>query len=104
MMYIYPEKHTDNTAHSSSILAAQEQRLTQMFSTLNDQVGSDRYLLGDNISVCDYFLFMLCHWGSRLKQPPLQFSNLARCLKGLAATASFQEVCAIEGTHLDLYQ
>lgn len=104
MVYFYPEKHTDNTGYCSSIVAAQEDRITQMFSILDDQIGSNTYLIGNTITICDYFLFMLCHWGSEFKRPPLDFSNLARCLKGLASRVSFQEVCTAEGTSLEIYR
>lgn len=103
MVYFYPENHTNNISYSTSIAEAQEHRITQMFSLLNDQIGEGNYLIGNSITVCDYFLFMLCHWASEFKHPPLNFSHLARCLRGLASIPSFQEVCSIECTCLKIY-
>jgi glutathione S-transferase len=103
MVYFYPEKHTNNVGNYPGIVIAQEHRITQMFSVLDDQIGGNNYLVGNTITICDYFLFMLCHWGSEFKRPPLDFPNLGRCLKGLASRDSFQEVCATEGTSLEIY-
>ena len=104
MVYFYPEKHTDNSDNYSNIVSAQEFRITQMFSILDSQLGSKTYLIGNTMTVCDYFLFTLCHWGSKLKRPPLSFPNLARYLKALVLRDSFKEVCAAEGTSLEIYQ
>ena len=103
MVYFYPEKHTDKAGDCSAVVSAQESRIAQMFSILESQLGNNTYLLGNAMTVCDYFLFMLCHWGSELKRPPLSFPNLARYLKALALKDSFKQVCATEGTSLEIY-
>jgi len=104
MVYFYPNKHTSNASCSPSIVEAQENRITQMFNILDEKIGNRNYLVGNTITICDYFLFMLCHWGSEFKKSPLTFPNLARCLKGLASKTTFQKVCATEGTSLEMYQ
>ncbi|WP_444957948.1 glutathione S-transferase family protein [Microbulbifer sp. ZKSA002] len=104
MIYFYPEKHTTNNNSTPSIVEAQEQRITDMYGILNDQIGDREYLVGNKISICDYFLFMLCHWGSGFKTPPIAFPNLARCLRNLASKEAFQAVCTTEGTKLDIYK
>ncbi|MGI5310016.1 glutathione S-transferase family protein [Rheinheimera sp. WS51] len=103
MVYFYPEKHTTNATLCQSIVTAQENRIISMYGILNDQLGERDYLIGSSISICDYFLFMLCHWGSEFKFAPMKFPNLARCLKRLAHTETFQEVCATEGASLAVY-
>lgn len=103
MVYFYPEKHTDSTDNLVSIVAAQEERITHMFSIVDKQIGLNRFMVGDSITLCDYFLFMLCHWASGFKCPPLGFPNLGRYLKGMAARDSFRKVCDKEGTSLDIY-
>lgn len=104
MLYFYPDKHTTNHSLSRSIIEAQEDRVAGMLSILNDQIGHRYYLVGHSISICDYFLFMLCHWASHFKKQPLTFTNLARCLKNLASMETFKAVCALEKTNIDIYK
>ncbi|MES2675754.1 MAG: glutathione S-transferase family protein [Pseudomonadota bacterium] len=103
MIYFYPQKHT--AGHDvKSIVIAQELRVTEMFSLLDKEIEGKSFLVGSSISVCDYFLFMLCHWASRFSQPPLSFGNLGRYLRGIAKREAVVAVCKIEGTSLELYQ
>ncbi len=104
MVYIYPGKHTTDENVAGSIVKAQEARVTEMFSLLDKQLEGREYLVGNSISVCDYFLFMLAHWGGGFKQPPLSFSNLGRYLRNIAKRPAVQNVCAVEGTSLAAYE
>ena len=103
MVYFYPQKHTAAASGYEEIKQAQEQRITQMFKLIDQELEGKVFLLGDSISACDFILFMLLHWGSGLKQPPLSFPHLAKFLRNMAKRDSVQSVCAIEGTALDLY-
>ncbi len=104
MVYFYPQKHTAATSGYEEIKQAQENRVTQMFALIDQELKGKTFLLGDKISACDFVLFMLLHWGSGLKQPPLSFPNLGRYLRAMAQRESIKSVCAIEGTSLGAYQ
>lgn len=103
MVYFYPSKHTTELGTASTIAEAQESRVTEMFALLNAELEGKNYLIGNDLSVCDYFLFMLSHWASGFKTPPLSFSNLGRYLRELAKREAVIKVCKIEGTSLELY-
>jgi len=104
MMHIYPSRHTADQTATTSIIQAQEVRINEMFALLDEQLGDKEYLLGNSISACDFFLFMLSHWGSGFKQPPLSFGNLGRYLRSLARRPAVQKVCYIERTSLSAYE
>lgn len=104
MVYFYPQKYTAAKSGYEEIKQAQEQRVTQMLALIDKELEDKEFLLGDKISACDFVLFMLLHWGSGLKQPPLSFSNLGRYLRAMAQRESIRAVCAIEGTSLGVYQ
>jgi glutathione S-transferase len=104
MVYFYPQKHTAATSGYEDIKQAQEIRVTQMFALIDQELENKIFLLGDNISACDFVLFMLLHWGSGLKKPPLSFPNLVRYLRRMAQRESVQKVCVIEGTSLEVYE
>lgn len=103
MVYFYPQKHTAATSGHEEIKQAQEIRVTQMLALIDQELEGKTFLLGDNVNACDFVLFMLLHWGSGLKQPPLSFSNLGRYLRMMARRQSIKSVCAIERTNLEIY-
>jgi glutathione S-transferase len=103
MVYFYPAKHTVDTNGTEHIIAAQEARITDMFILLDKALIGKEFLIGNHLTVCDFFLFMLSHWASGFKNPPLAVSNLGSYLRKIAKLSSVQEVCKIEGTSLDAY-
>jgi glutathione S-transferase len=103
MVYFYPGKHTTNTNHTEEIIRAQETRITAMFALLDKSLKGKYFLVGNNLTACDFFLFMLSHWADEFKQPPLSFDNLRSYLCKIAKLTSVQEVCKIEGTNLKAY-
>lgn len=103
MIYFYPQKHTHGQ-ETNDIVKAQELRVTDMFSLIDKQLEGKDFLVGNEMSVCDCFLFMLSHWASGFTQPPLSFKNLGRYLRSLAKRESIVAVCKLEGTSLDRYQ
>ncbi len=103
MVYFYPQKHTTATTGLDAIKLAQQIRITEMFSLLDRELEGKAFLLGDNISACDFVLFMLLHWGSGFERPPLSFPHLSRYLRTMAKRPSVIAVCALEGTNLDIY-
>jgi len=105
MVYFYPEKHCINSNTSDEIIQAQQELIEQSLSLINTQLEKNEqsYLLGDNISVCDYFLFMLLIWADELKNPPLSFPYLARYLKRLVKEPAIITVCKKENLSLEDY-
>lgn len=103
MVYFYPQKHTSATSGHEEIKQAQEQRVTQMLALIDKELEGKEFLLSDRISACDFILFMLLHWCSGLKQPPLSFPGLGKFLRAMAKRESIRAVCAVEGTNLEIY-
>lgn len=103
MIYCYPEKYTTEINSVSGILAAQETRITEILTLLDHELESKSFLVGETISVCDYFLFMLAVWADELKKPPLSFQNLSRYLRQLAQHKAIIRVCQKEGLNLADY-
>ncbi|HSX51459.1 MAG TPA: glutathione S-transferase family protein [Cellvibrio sp.] len=103
MVYFYPQKHIADPLGKDAIKQAQQIRITQMFALLDQELDDKEFLLGDALSACDFVLFMLLHWGRDFESPPLSFLNLRRFLRNFAKRDSVKQVCAIEGTALDIY-
>ena len=100
MLYFYPQRHSGKEADINAIVTIQEQRVTDMFALLDSELKGKDYLVGESITVCDYFLFMLAVWADEFKKPPLSFNNLSRYLKKLATRDSVVRVCEKENLSL----
>jgi glutathione S-transferase len=103
MVYFYPERHSEDSAATSQIHNQQDRRIVEMLALLDSQLEGKQYLLGDNLSLCDYFLFMLCVWADELSVPPLKFKNLNRSLRYIAALPEVANVCRHENLSLEMY-
>jgi len=104
MVYFYPQKHTTDHDSTESIIEAQERRVTEMFELLDRELENRDFLVGNSVSVCDYFLFMLAVWADEFKQPPLSFNHLAKYLCKLAKREAIINVCKKEKLNLADYQ
>lgn len=104
MVYYYAHRHTDDARYIPNIKAAQEIAIAQSLSVINDQLSANQYLLGEQLSACDYFLFMLCEWSLPITDNPLSFKHLAAYLTRLSALANIQKVCDIEQIDLSPFQ
>ncbi|CAM4189737.1 glutathione S-transferase family protein [Pseudoalteromonas byunsanensis] len=104
MVYYYPERHTQNAIMYDDIVNTQQSRISECFELLNKQIGDKTYMVNDQFTVCDCYMFMLCIWADELKKPPLSFPNLNRYLKTLAQHPAIKAVCELEETDLSAYK
>lgn len=82
MIYHYPDRHSNDNIDTKN---KQEIRIIEMFKVLNNELNERVYLLGDDISICDFYLFMLCQWIDTFKVHPFnKLNNLKRYLKKLS--------------------
>lgn len=96
MVYYYPHRHTNDESTIKHVRAAQEVQIANALSVINDQLSKHEYLIGDSISVCDYFLFMLAEWSLPVEKNPMTFPHLAAYLQALSHHPTIKAVCEIE--------
>ena len=95
MMYHYPENYS-LLQDSKSIKYKVEERLTKCFLMFNDILERQPYLLGDNISISDIYLFMLSRWARTFTTPPSGLKNIGAYLNKMIDRPAFQNVFAKE--------
>lgn len=100
MVRYYPQRHTNDESTIPNVVAAQDERIAEALSIINDQLKHNEYLLGSTLSACDYFLFMLAEWSLPIEKSPLTFKYLAAYLKRLCDNPTIKAVCEIEGMDL----
>jgi len=101
MLYFYPEKHTINKNFVPSIKEAQASRLMGMFSLLDTYLEERPFLVGQNVTVCDYYLLMVSIWGRNLPIPPLDLPNIGPYLLNLSDLEVVIRVFGKEGISLN---
>lgn len=104
MVRYYPHKHTTDEASIPSVIAAQDERIAEALSIINDQLENNEYLLGDKFSACDYFLFMLAGWSLPIKRSPMTFNHLALYLQRLSENPTVRAVCELEEINLTPFE
>ncbi|TQF67451.1 glutathione S-transferase family protein [Pseudoalteromonas luteoviolacea] len=104
MIYSYPERHTQSALMYDDIVKTQQSRLVSMFEIINRHLAGKHYVVNDQFTVCDCYLFMLCIWADELNKPPLQFEHLANYLRSLAKHPVIKKVCEAELTDLSPYK
>jgi glutathione S-transferase len=75
-----------------------------MFEILDNELENRNFLVGNTITVCDFFLFMLAIWADGFKKPPLAFDNISKYLCNLAKYEAIIFVCKKEKLSLLDYQ
>lgn len=99
----YPHRHTTDEAAIPSVVAAQDERIGDALKIIDEQLAKHDYLLGDTLSACDYFLFMLCRWALPCAQSPRDFPHLSQHLKALGESQTVKAVCEKEGVDPALF-
>lgn len=103
MVLYYPQRHTNDARTIDNVVAAQQERVAEALAVLDKQLQGKSFLLGDEISACDFFLFMLAEWCLKVPQSPLHFQHLARYLQRLSAHSSIKAVCEIEQIDISVF-
>ena len=104
MTYSYPDRYFIDQSDRERLQASSAQRITSMFDIIDLELAQNDYLVGDSVTVCDYFLFMLCIWADELAKPPLAYRNVSRYLRRMAALEEVSTVCLDENLSLNDYQ
>jgi glutathione S-transferase len=104
LIYYYPQRHTDDLSGADAVKSAQGKRIAQVLAILDNHLGQSNYMLGDQISICDYFLFMLLEWSMPIEQPPTSFGNLKLFIQNMLADPHINAVCDIEQIDLGVFK
>ena len=94
----YPERFADTKADEPSAKRRGNRRLRETWQVIDDQIGDNQWLLGDQFSAVDIYLFMLTTWlDSSLGQPSVnEFANVRRIANAVVMRKSIQLVYAEE--------
>jgi glutathione S-transferase len=101
--YFYPHQHVSDEAAAPSVKQAAETRLNGMFDRIAAQLGDKPWLLGDQFSAADLFLFMLIRWGRGMARPPRSLRRLDSLAQRVLARPAVRAAIEAEGLKDPLY-
>jgi|TARA_B110000090_G_scaffold85359_1_gene97007 glutathione S-transferase len=76
----YPDRFTDTPESELSAKRRGIRRLRETWSVINEQIGNNTWVLGEQFSAVDIYLFMLTTWLDPLREHPSinEFANVKR--------------------------
>ena len=95
-MTYYPYRFANEAEGYSSAEQRGVRRLRETWGVINDQIGDNQWIIGDNFSAADIYLFMLTTWISVAKGHPSidEFPNVKRIAEAVQQRPSVQKVYA----------
>ena len=88
---------TDKDGHDA-VREASHTLIDKAFRLIDEHLGDNRYMLGDERSVVDAFLYPMASWGYGLPKPTSDYQNIHRLLVELASDTGVQRVHELQGT------
>ena len=92
----YPDRFADDPVGEAGAQRRGARRLRETWKVIDDQVGGDDWVLGDQFSAADIYLFMLTTWFRATRGHPSvrEFPNVCRIADKVAERPSVQKVYA----------
>lgn len=90
----YPDRFVDTPADEPSAQRRGNRRLRETWTVIDDQIGDNKWVLGDRFSAADIYLFMLTTWlRSAIGHPAMdEFPNAKRIADAVLQRPSVQRV------------
>ena len=92
----YPDRFVDNAGDEPSAQRRGNRRLNETWKIIDDQIGNNKWILGDRFSAADIYLFMLTTWLRPAQGHPAveAFPNVKRIADAVVQRPSVQHVYA----------
>ena len=92
--FYYPDRFVDEKENETSARRRGVKRLEETWRIIDQQIGNKDWILGENFSAADIYLFMLTTWLKPwLGQPSIdEFPNVQRVAKAVMCRPSVQRV------------
>ena len=94
--YYYPDRFADSVEDEAGTQRRGIRRLRETWKVIDDQIGNNKWLLGDRFSAADLYLFMLTTWLSLYPDRGLpqisEFPNVKRIAEAVISRPSAQHV------------
>lgn len=95
--WFYPGKFIAEEHFQLEFKKVAEQRLDEMWDVVNETLSNSSYLLGNNFSACDAYMFMLLCWQYELPTTPEKWPVIDSCFWKIRKRPSVLRTFEAEG-------
>ncbi len=92
-----PARFVDGEAAQADLTGKAIARLQEQFAILDTRIGNGTWLVDDQRSIADPYLYVLLRWARAMKIDLFGFANLDRFFRHMAADAGVQAALKAEG-------
>ncbi len=105
MTYFYPERQLEAPELAAQLKDSAENRVAGMLSFLDDSLSKSDgdYLLGQQLSIADCFLFMLGRWTRGMHKPARAYPHLGPYMDRLFQRPAISRALHKEGLSAPYY-
>ncbi|MEX3008536.1 glutathione binding-like protein [Hoeflea sp. TYP-13] len=93
-----PMRFTTDENGYESVKDASHILVGKAFTIINDHLEGREWLVGDERSVADAFLYAMASWGYGLAKPTSEYRNIHALMQRMAADPAVLKVHAAQGT------
>lgn len=94
--WFMPQRYTTDESQHPQVKAAAEQMVASKYERLDAHLSGKQYMLGDQRTVLDPYLFAMARWGRHFLDIPGNYPNVARHMEMIQADPAVQFGLAIE--------
>ncbi|MDW7548548.1 glutathione S-transferase family protein [Pseudoalteromonas sp. SCSIO 43201] len=95
LMYTYPERHTQSALMYDDLIRTQQARLEAGFAVIDNLLADNHYVIANQFTLCDSYLFMLCERAKTLLEKTPSLKQLRRYYRQIAATPAVSKALEI---------
>lgn len=105
MTYFYPERQLQAPELAAQLKDSAENRVAGMLSFIDDSLSTSggHYLLGEQLSIADLFLFMLGRWTRSMQKPARAYPHLGPYMDRLFQRHAISNTLISEGLSAPFY-
>lgn len=97
MGWFHPDWTFAEPAYQAALKAASEQELYRTFQVIDDGIGGQAYMAGDQFTICDIWLAMLARWSRGMPRPMWSWPNIRRVVAATYTRPAFRRMMDKQG-------
>ena len=95
--WFHPDWTFSDLDSQAALKAQAEEKLSRSFQVLDDGIGSNAHVTGEQFTVCDIYLAMMARWSRFQPKPAWHWPNIKRVVASSYTRPAFQRMMQKQG-------